>query len=198
MGWGSWVLLATVVFSFAAHSAEIEGVTFADSVSVDGRTLYLNGMGLRKKTIFNVKVYAAALYLTAPMQDPDLILASDEPKRLDITFMRNVEGKDIATSWDEGLALNCKTDCQRFAQATERLKALSRDLTNGQTVMFVFRKDSLEMKMGESSPQIFEGRPFTNLILSNFIGVPPSLELKVGLLGPASPVIRVPVSDRAP
>jgi len=44
-------------------AGELAGVTFPDQISVDSRTLLLNGMGLREATILKVDVYVAALYL---------------------------------------------------------------------------------------------------------------------------------------
>jgi len=40
---------------------EVAGVKMPDTVTVEGKTLKLNGMGLRKKVMF--KVYVAGLYL---------------------------------------------------------------------------------------------------------------------------------------
>ncbi len=53
-----WILIASTAFA-----AELAGVRMSDQVTVDGRTLSLNGLGLREATAFKVDVYVAGLYL---------------------------------------------------------------------------------------------------------------------------------------
>jgi len=50
-----------------AIGGEVSGVTLPDTVAFEGKTLKLNGMGLRKKVVF--KVYVAGLYLETPTKD---------------------------------------------------------------------------------------------------------------------------------
>ena len=50
----------------AAPAAELAGVTMPDTDTVEGKTLKLNGLGLRKKMVF--KVYVAGLYLETPVE----------------------------------------------------------------------------------------------------------------------------------
>ena len=60
-----WAMLAVLVLTVPATARELEGVTMPDSISVDGQTLALNGMGVRiKKVVFvKVKVYVGGLYV---------------------------------------------------------------------------------------------------------------------------------------
>lgn len=59
-----------------------------DTAQVNGRTLVLNGLGLRKK--FGVKVYVAGLYLEQNSSDPSALLKADAPKRIVMQFVRGV------------------------------------------------------------------------------------------------------------
>ena len=174
-------------------------IQFPDSLAVDGKTLVLNGLGLRKKTVFQVKVYIAALYLNTPCRNDRAILKSDETKELHIHFVRNVSAKDIANSWDEGLEKNCKQGCEVYGERLKRLKSLSRDLKKGSVVRFRFDKDSMTMLLGDLPPQTFPGRDFADLILSNFLGEPPSDDVKEGILGLADTGLsRMPASCTGP
>ena len=85
----------------AAAAKELAGATMPDTLTVAGKTLKLNGMGLRKKAIF--KVYVGGLYLEAPSKDAAAILAAgllntalfsldDAPGRMDA----------IVRGWDAG------------------------------------------------------------------------------------------------
>ena len=61
-----------------------------DPLSVDGKTLALQGVGVRKK--FILSVYVGGLYLTTPTRDGTAAIAADEPKRLSLVFLREVDG----------------------------------------------------------------------------------------------------------
>src|SRR2546423_2856252 len=59
--------LTSLVWSgTSAPAAEISGVKLPDQVSVNGKSLKLNGAGLRQATILKINVYAAGLYLGKP------------------------------------------------------------------------------------------------------------------------------------
>ncbi len=192
-------LFVLMVFSFSSRAAELAGLKAPDSVVIDGKMLVLNGLGLRKKTVFQVKVYVAVLYLSAPCQNDRAILGSPDIKELDIHFMRNVTAHDIANSWDEGFEKNCKTGCDVFKERLDRLKALSRDLKKGSVVRFYFHPDHLVMNLEGLPPETFKGRDFADLILSNFLGNPPSEDVKAGILGLAAKGLsQMPASCKAP
>ena len=48
---------------------ECQGVNLPDQLQVSGKTLQLNGLGLREATIFKVRVYVAGLYLEQKSTD---------------------------------------------------------------------------------------------------------------------------------
>ena len=54
-----------------ACAAELAGVVMPEQVTVDGKTLVLNGLGLREATFLRVDVYVAGLYLEEKSQDAD-------------------------------------------------------------------------------------------------------------------------------
>src|SRR5262245_9527212 len=90
----------------AAGAASKEGVTLPDTVTVEGKTLVLNGMGVREATVFNVNVYGAGLYLDSKSRAPDEIIESAQDKRLDLVFVRDVDRDDITEAWTKGFKKN--------------------------------------------------------------------------------------------
>src|SRR5262245_41409168 len=96
-----WVVVASVPASIAG---ELAGVRLPDQMTVEGRTLTLNGMGLREATILKVRVYVAGLYLVARSADASQIVASEEPKRLVLDFVRDVGRGSLVDAWNEGFA----------------------------------------------------------------------------------------------
>src|SRR4051794_17920103 len=84
-----------------ATAAEISGVKLPDQVTVAGKSLKLNGAGLRQATILKFNVYAAGLYLESPSKDGDAIANSDQTKSIELVFMRDVTGKQMADAFQE-------------------------------------------------------------------------------------------------
>src|SRR5437868_3626530 len=88
--------------SNGAAAAEISGVKLPDQVTLEGKTLKLNGTGLRQATILKVNVYAAGLYLQSPSGDGEAIANSDQPKSIEMVFMREVSAKQMADAFQAG------------------------------------------------------------------------------------------------
>lgn len=83
-----YTIVAGLVLAFIsaqASAANIAGVNMPDQIQYAGKTMLLNGAGVRKK--FLMKIYIGGLYLTAKSNDGDTIMKADEPMsiRLAIT-----------------------------------------------------------------------------------------------------------------
>ena len=94
---------------------------------VAGKTLSLNGMGLRKATIFAVKVYVAGLYLSEKSESATAILAKDQPWHLDLRFLRDVDAADIRDAWEEGFESNAESE---LAALKDRIAVLQQHMTD--------------------------------------------------------------------
>jgi hypothetical protein len=58
--------LATLMVAMsiaAARGKECAGIQFPDQVELQGTPVKLNGLGVRKATVFRVNIYVVALYL---------------------------------------------------------------------------------------------------------------------------------------
>jgi hypothetical protein len=82
--------LALLVLGVAAppatvHARDVRGVAIAESQTVAGRTLALNGAGTRR--ISMLETYVAALWLERPGTDGGAILASDGARRLELHWL---------------------------------------------------------------------------------------------------------------
>jgi hypothetical protein len=82
---------ASLALSVAALAATVElhGVKVEDSQTVGGIKLDLNGYGTRYKGPF--KVYVGDLYTTKKVGSLEELIAAPGPKRLTMTFVREIE-----------------------------------------------------------------------------------------------------------
>jgi hypothetical protein len=97
---------ALLLAALPAAAAEVAGVKVADTIDVDGKTLVLNGAGVRTKTFLKVKVYVGALYLPQKSADAAAVVALDAPKVLRLTLLRDVDKASMLTAFRDGIESN--------------------------------------------------------------------------------------------
>lgn len=88
----------------AAVAVELAGVKVEDSVTVNGTKLRLNGAGIRFKGPF--KVYVGELYTTRPVSSLDDLIAAPGPKRLSMTFLREINSAEFGKLLTRGMEDN--------------------------------------------------------------------------------------------
>src|SRR4051812_29433753 len=106
------ILAFSVLLSSAGFGATLNDVEFPDQYKVGDKTLELNGLGMRKKDKFGLtfKVYVGALYLAKKTQSAEEILNSKEERVVKLSFVRRVDGKDLAEAFVDGFVKNCAAD----------------------------------------------------------------------------------------
>jgi hypothetical protein len=177
------VALAVLLLSVPATAGQLAGVTLPDSVDVNGTTLVLNGMGLRKKAVF--KVYVGALYVAAKGTDAQALISADTPRRMVMHFVRDVGKDKIVEGWREGFTNNSPANVQALQPKLDEFAALWSDMANGdEAVMTYVQGTGLKLEIRGKELGVIPGEQFADAVLACWIGPnPPSEELKAGLLG---------------
>ncbi|MEY2510193.1 MAG: hypothetical protein QOE26_956 [Verrucomicrobiota bacterium] len=167
-----------------ASAAEISGVKLPDQVSVGGKSLKLNGAGLRQATILKVNVYAAGLYLEKPSGDGEAIANSDQAKSIDMVFMRDVSAKQMAEAFGEGFEKNCVAGCTELKPHLSKLQGLLKDMKKGETMSVRFLADGVDLMIRGQKAASVGDKAFSHQLIRCWIGKnPPNSGLKEGLLG---------------
>ena len=169
-----------------AHAATLGGATLPDTYSAGGQTLVLNGMGLRTLTVFNVKVYAAGLYLPQKSSDARAILASPGAKVILMQFLHAATKAQIEKQYREGESKNCgHGECAPSdAGDYERLIAATPAAAVGDTLTYILSPRSVRVLFNNRVIGDFANPDLGLRLLAGFIGdAPPSEDLKRHLLG---------------
>ena len=87
-----------------ATAMEVSGVKVDESAVVSGVKLHLNGAGLFYKGPF--KVYGGNLYASKKVHSLAELVAADGPKRLTMTFVRDVESALVSKLMTRGVEDN--------------------------------------------------------------------------------------------
>ena len=165
-------------------AGQLAGVSLPDQVTVEGRTLVLNGMGVREATILRVHVYVAGLYLEARSSDAARVIAADETKRLVLSFVRDVGRDSLVSAWNEGFAKSGPA----LAALRDRLATLNGwmvDVKRGDTLTFTqIPGKGIGVDVKGQAKGTLDGADFSRALLGIWLGdQPPNQKLKLGLLG---------------
>ena len=183
-----WVTFA-LLLSAAAAAAEIDGVTVPEHIHIgaDSHKLTLNGAGVRMRLVF--KVYVAALYLPAKMNNGEEILRSDQPRRLMLYILRDLTSEQLTTSMSEALH-ETLTPAERLPldsrmQQFNAIFASLRDVKRGMQIAidYVPKSGTTLLINGHEKGRI-PGADFSQALLRVWIGAyPKDPELRMALLG---------------
>ncbi len=180
------LLAAVIAFIFAASAfaGDLAGVSFPERVDHEGKSLVLNGIGLRKAYGI-AKVYVAGLYLEKTTANADEILAAAAVRRIVLEFVRNVGRDDIVKAWTEGFEKNAGAS---FASLRDRLDALNKampDLREGDVLAFsTVPGKGTDVEVGGKRVATIPGDDFAKMLFAIWLGPsPPNAALKEGLLG---------------
>jgi hypothetical protein len=150
-----------------------------------GRTLTLNGTGIRSK--FFVKVYLGALYLERATSDAQQVLGSTGPRSMQMLMLHSeVAAQKIAAAWREGFEANLnKSELQSLAGRLEQFNALFPDLHKGDRVRMDYVPDTgTTLRVNDKVLGRIPGDDFFTALLRVWIGQHPAdKKLKNGLLG---------------
>jgi hypothetical protein len=177
------VLLLTGVVA----AGEKAGVQMPDRMEASGKSLQLNGMGLREATIAKIDVYVAGLYLERPSSNPAEIVGSPQVKVLTLKFVRDVDREDILKAWHDGFRGNA-TAAAPLPKIQDRMNQLDswmRDFSKGDTLTFTFVPgQGVHVDINGARAGTIAGDDFSASLLSIWLGPnPPTGDLKRGLLG---------------
>lgn len=176
-------LLLALTLSTATFAGELAGVTMADTATVGGQTLMLNGMGLREK--YFVDIYVGGLYLPSKTTSGATAIAQDKPKRIAMHFVyKQVTAEQMAETFEEGLE-KLDADKQALAARFEKLNGLLQDAHKGDIVALDYVPGTgTTLTYNGTVKGTIEGTDFMQAIWSIYVGpTPANKKLKAGMLG---------------
>jgi hypothetical protein len=165
------VLLALLI-ALPALAREREGVVAPPTIQVEGKTLNLMGMGLRKKLWF--KVYLASLYLENPTEDAGQVIASDQIKRVQMNMLRDLERGKIVEAVQEGFQRNSGPQMPNLQERLDRFLRAIPDLRGGQTIVITYYPGrGTLIKAGGGEEVSLPGKDFADALFSVWLGKQP-------------------------
>lgn len=164
--------LLALLLALPAGAGTLAGVTLPDKADVDGKSLVLNGMGLRKKLI--IKVYVGGLYLPQKEKSASKVLGADVPRRMVLSFIYDVSKDQMCEAWDEGLEANVPNASAEVKKNFTTLCSWMDGVGEGQKLLLTYVPgEGTHVEVGGKAKGTLPGKPTADAILSTWIGQKP-------------------------
>jgi len=175
---------AVIVLAATLHllGASLAGVTLPDTTQVSGKTLALNGLGLRSKMMF--KVYVAGLYVEQKSADADAILKADAPKQVVLHFLRDLDREQMTEAFVESFNANSAGAAGLKADFDKMLTGFEPIKTGDQWAFTYVPGKGTTLSVKGADKVTVPGHAFSQAMFACWLGPkPPSASLKTGMLG---------------
>jgi hypothetical protein len=178
-----FALLLGLTSPHLVQAKEVAGVSLPETTTVDGKTLKLNGMGLRKKVVF--KVYVAGLYLETPSRDAATVISSDQVKRMQLSVLRSLSSHQVSEAIEEGFEKNSKANMAALKPKLEKLETMIPNVEKGDQILLTYVPGKGTVVSAKNAEKgVIEGKDFADALFSVWLGASPVQEdLKKALLG---------------
>src|SRR6476646_6538039 len=133
----TWLSVLTLLaFASASLALAVAGVNMPPTANVEGKTLHLNGAGLRTKVVF--KVYVAGLYLETPSKDAAAVISSDQVKQMELALLRSLDHSKITEAITEGFEKNSKIQLAGVKARLDRLNSMIPNVEKGDRITLTY------------------------------------------------------------
>ncbi len=177
------VVVLVISSMFDLSAATLAGVTLPDTAQVGGKTLVLNGLGIRTK--YMVKVYVGGLYLEQKSSDPNAIIKADAPKQIVMKFVHGASKSQMTDAFDESFKDNTPDAYKTMKADIDRLLSALDPVKVGDDMVFTYVPGTgTTMAINGKDKLTIAGPAFGQVIFSVWLGPkPPNADLKKGMLG---------------
>ncbi len=179
------IISSLVLTSVAA--AELSGVFVEDEIkAANGKSLLLNGLGLREKLWFDI--YVGSLYLTEKSQDVAEILSKPGPWRVQLDFVyKEVASEKLHEAWREGFEENQNEET--LSNLKSRIEKFYSYFSSAVVAKDQYQFDYIpgqgtQVSKNKQVLGVIPGEDFKNALLEIWLGNHPAdKNLKRGMLG---------------
>lgn len=166
------IALLTLLLALPAQAGTLAGVSLPDTMDVNGKSLVLNGMGLRSK--FVIKVYVGGLYLPQKEKSAQKVLAADAPRSMVLSFIYDVSKDQMCEAWEEGLEDNTPKASAEVKNNFKTLCGWMDGVGKGQKLVMTYLPgEGTRVEVAGKTKGTLPGKPTADAILSTWIGPKP-------------------------
>ena len=174
----------SIFFSSVSIAKVYEGHKINDKITIDGKELYLNGIGVRtvKVLFIGIKVYLGSFYLEKKSKDFKKILSAPTIKHLSMKYLRDVDKDRLIKGWKKafktvGIEKKHKSSIDLFLSSLTEMK--EKEVTS---LTFYPDKGVLIENKGKKQ-KIIANKEFAKDLLGVWLRSDSDVSLRNGILG---------------
>ncbi len=179
-------LVGTLVLVANTQALTIEGVNVPATATVSGKTLQLNGAGVRtvKLAFIPIKAYVASFYSPAPLRSAQDVYSSSGPLQFNFTFLRGASQSQVTDAWNAQFKASVTQPYSGLADDQAKFVAMFGPLGQGDVETVEIDGNATRVLENGKVKGSVEGKEFQRAFLSMWFGSDPVLpSLKSDLLG---------------
>lgn len=180
------LVIAICLCASPARALQIEGVSVPPQVTVSGKTLPLNGAGLRTVVllIVPIKAYVAAFYAPTPLRSEQAVMASPGPLKFTFTFLQGVGQGQVTQAWQAQFNDSVSFTYPGFEKDRDAFIKMFGPLSKFGVESVEIEGNVTRVFDNGTLKGTIQGRDFQKAFLSLWFGSNPVMpELKAALLG---------------
>src|SRR4051812_118608 len=148
--WGTFMMLRLLVLLFATpvFGAELKGMTFDDTITVDGKKLVLNALGSRRVSQFGlpIKVYVGGFYVPKKITSREEMLKVERPVFFRMAYLVSADQTKITDGWKAAFDANCEIDCEKAKPGLAEFNKLVTESHKGSVMTVKITKEGVEIE----------------------------------------------------
>ena len=181
----SALVLLGALLAGSAAGVVVNGVKLDDRISVIGRTLVLNGAGVRTKLM--IEIYVVSLYLPQRAKDPTGVFAKG-PRRIQLNMLQSAPAEEIIKAIVDTMAdNNTPAELAAVRRETDQLVSLIKpfkEVKKGDVITLDFANGATLLGWNGKARGRIPGEAFNRALTKIWIGDQPvQADLKQALLG---------------
>ena len=180
------IFLITLLLSLTLTvSAATKGkVSMEDEIVYEDKKLVLNGQGIRRATVFKVRVYVGGLYVDSKSQKIKTILSAPYPKLIVMSFVRSASKSKLVEGWKKGFAASLdKQEKTKQSISIKQFCELMEDIKKGQEIKIAFLDQGVRLVFNGKDKGLIGDETFSKALLSIWFINARDESLRDGLLG---------------
>lgn len=163
---------------------KIAGISLPNTLTVDNKTLVLNGAGVREKYWMNM--YAAGLYLLEKNNDPQKIITTKEPMAIRLHIVSGlITSEKMEEAIKEGFEKSTNGNTQALKSQIAEFTATFREKIQQDDIFdIVYSNNTVVILKNNKLKAKIKGQNFKEALFGIWLSANPADEkLKKGLLG---------------
>jgi Chalcone isomerase-like len=181
------IVVFGILMSLSVNAKEVAGVLVAETASLGGKNLVLNGAGVRTKMMFDI--YVAALYRLEKSKQAEVIFADAGAKRVSLNILFGLKSDKLLEAFITGISANqTSTQLAAIDVPMKKLTAIFAaipEVKKGDIILLDYLPESgTKVTLNGIERGVIPSADFNRALLSVWLGNKPvDADLKKDLLG---------------